>query len=130
MNVEIVSERVNPLLHRTELQCVLDYAKETPSRKELIQYVAQKKGVKENLVIIDEIKQEYGWKKSKAYVKVYDSEKAVAGIEKKHLVERSKKALAKEDVKEEAPAEAPVEKVEAPTEKTEETPAEEEKKEE
>ncbi len=93
MNITIENENVNRLLHRTELVCSIETDGTTPSRKELIRQIAAKKGVSESLVVVDKIKQEYGKKSSRAYVKVYESEKAAQAIEQKHQIERGKKAL-------------------------------------
>jgi len=92
MNITIENEKVNRLLHRTDLRCTIETGGVTPSRKELISQIAAKKGVDESLVVIDKIGQEYGKKTAHAYVKIYESEKAAQGIELKHKVERGKKA--------------------------------------
>ena len=122
MNVTIQEERVNRLLHRTELKCVIESGSSTPTREEVIRQIAAKKGVKESLVIVDSIRQEYGKKCSSAYVKVYESEKALKAIEPEHKVERARKALVpKEEKKEEAP---PAEEKKKETQEKEEAPKE------
>lgn len=147
MKIDIENERVNRLLHRTELKCTIETDGTTPSRKDLIKQIAAKKGVNENLVVVDNIEQEYGKKIASAYVKVYESEKAAQTIEPKYKVERGKKALeekpkaeapAEEKPAEEAPAEGEVAAEEKPVEEakegeqppTEEKPTEEKKEEE
>ena len=112
MKIDVESERVNRLLHRTEMWCSIDTGGITPSRKEVIQQIAAKKGVKEGLVVVDKIDQEFGKKVAKAYVKVYESEKAAQGVEPSYRHERAKKAMEEKPKKEEAP-------------KAEEKPAEE-----
>lgn len=102
MKIEFESEKVNRLLHRTELVCKIDTGGVTPSRKDLTAQVAAKKGVKDALVVVDNIGQEFGHKFAKAYVKVYESEKAAQAAEPKHLFARGKPKAAKEA---EAPAE-------------------------
>jgi small subunit ribosomal protein S24e len=88
MKVNIDNENVNRLLHRTEIRCTIDTGGVTPSRKELIAQIAAKKGVKENLVVIDRIDQEFGKKEAKAYIKVYESEKAAQSIDFAHKIAR------------------------------------------
>jgi len=81
LKVEITSERVNRLLHRTEVHCrIMDY-NVTPTRQELAKEIASKKHVDENLVVVDSIKQKYGCRESTSYVKIYESEKAVKKVE-------------------------------------------------
>ncbi len=126
MNIDVENETVNRLLHRTELQCKIETGGVTPSRKDIVKQIAAKKGVNENLVVVDKIDQEYGKKEARAYVKVYESEKAAQTVEPKYKIERDQKAMAKEEKKEPEPVqEAPAES-EAPAE---EKPAAEEKKE-
>ena len=105
MKIDVESERVNRLLHRTEMWCNIDTDGTTPSRKEIIQQIAAKKGVKEELVVVDKIDQEFGKKVAKAYVKVYESEKAAQGIEPDYRHERAKKAMEEKPKAEEKPAE-------------------------
>ena len=119
MNITIENETVNRLLHRTDIRCLIETGGITPSRRELISQIAAKKGVDENLVVVDKIEQEYGKKSASAYVKIYESEKAARAIELKHKVERSKKAP--KEKKEDAPA---GEKEAAPEEKKDEAPVE------
>ena len=119
MNLQILNERTNPLLHRTEINCVMEYDGTTPARKELIKAISAKRGVKENLVIVDAIRQEFGKKRAKCYVKIYQSEKSMQLVEAKHQIKRGSSekkgkaaaaaagaAAPAEEKKEEKPAEA------------------------
>ena len=128
MNLNIKQETVNRLLHRTELRCELESDGETPSRKQIIKSVAAKKGVDEKLVVVDNINQIYGQKAASAYVKVYESEKALKQIEPKYRMERDEKSESKKAAKEKAAA--PAEAAPAEEAPKEEAPAEEKPKEE
>ncbi len=127
MNVNIKEEIVNRPLHRTELFCELEFDAETPSRKQIIKNVAAKKGINESLVVVDRIDQPFGKKAGSAFVKVYESEKALKLVEPAYKTERDQKSESKKAAAAPAKEEKPAE--EAPTEKTEETPAEEPKEE-
>lgn len=91
MNINVENEKINRLLHRTEIKCRIDTDGRTPSRQEIVKKIAAKKGVNEDLVIVDRINQEYGKKEATAYVKVYESKKTAQTIEAKHKIERSNK---------------------------------------
>jgi ribosomal protein S24E len=109
MNVKITQETVNRLLHRTEFDVEVESEAETPSRRQIIQAIAAKKGVKnDKLVVVDNVKQEYGGKTSKAQVKIYESEKALKLIEPNYKLERDAKSETKKKAKAAgaAPAEA------------------------
>ncbi len=143
MNVNIKEEIVNRPLHRTELFCELEFDAETPSRKQIIKSVAAKKGINESLVVVDRIDQPFGKKAASAFVKVYESEKALKLVEPAYKMERdqkseTKKAAAKpaeekkenapaEEKKEDAPAEKPKEEAPAEEKPAEDAPAEEKK---
>ena len=91
MNFNIESEKVNRLLHRTEIKCRMETSGVTPSRQEITKTIAAKKGVNEGLVVVDRIDQEYGKKEATAYVKIYESEKTAEAVEQKHKIQRNKK---------------------------------------
>jgi len=97
MKVNIDNENVNRLLHRTEIRCTIDTGGVTPSRKELIAQIAAKKGVKDNLVVVDRIDQQFGKKEATAYIKVYESEKAAQTIDAEHKIARGQPKPAKKD---------------------------------
>jgi ribosomal protein S24E len=102
MKMDVVSEKKNPLLHRTEMEVSVEAEGATPSRAELQKLVAAKKGVAEGLVVVESMQQEFGRRAAKAFVKVYESEKARA-VEQEHVLARHQPKKKKE----EAPAEAP-----------------------
>lgn len=134
MNVNIKEEIVNRPLHRTELFCELEFDAETPSRKQIIKSVAAKKGINESLVVVDRIDQPFGKKAASAFVKVYESEKALKLVEPAYKMERDQKSETKKAAAKPAPAEeakpAEEKKENAPVEeKREDAPAEEKKEE-
>lgn len=90
MKLEILNERVNRLLYRTELDCKVEFEGPTPSRLELIREIASKKHVDEKLVVLDSVKQEFGKQECRFQVRIYESEKA------RNMVEGKKKEVKKE----------------------------------
>lgn len=86
MKLEILNERVNRLLYRTELDCKVEFEGPTPSRLDLIKEIASKKHVDEKLVVLDSVEQEFGKQECRFQARIYESEKArkmVEGKEKK-----------------------------------------------
>jgi small subunit ribosomal protein S24e len=88
MNLDIVNEKENNLLHRTEINARITFEKETPSRAEIVKLISAKKNVPENLVVVTNIRQEYGLRVAHADVRIYDSESAMKQIEKEYMIKR------------------------------------------
>lgn len=76
MELEVVSEKENPLLERKEIVLKMPVEKETPSRKELMPLLAKKYGNAEKLIFIEKIEHPYGTKHAKIYARLYSTEKA------------------------------------------------------
>ncbi len=112
MKLEINNEKVNRLLHRTELDCTITFVGATPTKKEITKEIATKKHAEEKRTIVDSIKQEYGKKEASFFAKIYESENSLEKVEGKQK-------------KEEEPAK---EKEEETSTEQKETPAEPEKK--
>lgn len=88
MNLDIVNEKENSLLHRVELKARVTFEKETPNRIEIVKLISAKKNVPENLVIVTNIGQEYGIRVANIDARIYDSESAMKQIEKEYMVKR------------------------------------------
>jgi len=126
MKIEITEDKKNPLLDRREVRFTVD-TKTTPSRKEIKSTIANSLKAKEDLLVIDTIRQISGKNLSEGYVKVYANTEALKEIELGYKLERG----TKEQKKPEEPAPAPEQKPpegEAPAAE-EEKPAEEAKEE-
>ena len=117
--MEIIKEREMKLLSRKRVVLMIDNNGATPSRQELIKQVAAKFKVKEDLVIIKHVYQQFGKNKTKLMVHIYKDKKKKDMFEHKSLLKKH------EDKPEPKPEEAPAE--EKPPE---EPPTEEEKAEE
>ena len=88
MKLEILSSRENKLLQRQEIEAALESSK-TPSRKETIAFLAAKTNAKENLVVIDSIKHEFGQHRSLIRAKVYSDEGTLKRLEASYLTKRT-----------------------------------------
>ncbi|MFH1752373.1 MAG: 30S ribosomal protein S24e [archaeon] len=133
MNLEIINKEKNDLLGRAEIKFEVK-ADKTPSRKELKKKIAALTNSKEELIIVDKIKQEFGFHKTTGLAKIYVNRIELEKTEPKYLLNRNegKKEEKKEEVKTAKVEEKKVTEPEKPKEETKEKPKEEvkEKKEE
>lgn len=135
MNLDIVERQKNPLLAREELTVVVEDIESTPAREELRAKLAANLNVKEDLLVIWSIKQEYGMRKTTVKAKLYDSKEDMERIELKHQLRRNfggpaeeKEKKPKEEVSEKKEdKDAKEKKVEEPKEKKEQATEEKEK---
>ncbi|MGC8675927.1 MAG: 30S ribosomal protein S24e [Candidatus Micrarchaeia archaeon] len=95
IDISVTSDKPNKLLKRRELECSASYDGSTVSRAELKNELVHKLALNPDLTVIVSIRQEYGLKRSKAVVHVYDTKEAM-GIAQKHLLERGVKKEKKE----------------------------------
>ncbi|RLF49503.1 MAG: 30S ribosomal protein S24e [Thermoplasmata archaeon] len=90
MEIEVVSERNNPLLRRVELRIRVEHkGKKTPTRDEVREAIAKIKKVQKDRVIVDYLHSEFGWGVSRGYVKIYDTKKDALEIEEEHILIRN-----------------------------------------
>jgi len=111
MDVEILTKRDNPLLHRTEVQFAVEHAKAlTPTREAVRDSLAALLKAQKERVIVDHVRTEFGRPRSTGYAKVYASVEDAKKVERPHILVRNKLAEAeKKEVKEKKapPAKAP-----------------------
>ncbi len=123
MNIEITSEKKNPLLGRREIQFEIQ-GRLTPARADLKSELAKKLKAKDDMVVIDVVEQRTGYNVVTGRAKAYDDGKV---MEKVELAYRSERDAKEKKEGEEAPAEkAPAEQKQEPKpeEKKEEKPEE------
>ncbi|MBN2477757.1 hypothetical protein JXB01_00525 [Candidatus Micrarchaeota archaeon] len=120
MNVENVEQKTNELLKRREIDAYVLFEEGTPARSEIKKAVCQKIGANPDLSVLREVKSEYGIKRVKVTVHVYEDMEHMKKLEAEYLLKRDK--IIGEKKEEAKPAE------EAPKkEKKEEKPKEAEK---
>lgn len=88
MKIQIENERQNPLLNRREIKFAVTYTGGVPNIKEVREALIKQTNAKENLTIVDSMKQEYGEKKLLCYAKIYADEKAMK-IEPEHKINKN-----------------------------------------
>ena len=90
MDVEIIDEEENPMLHRTDVRFQLTHDEATPSRLSVRDSLAAKVNKDAGEVVVHELDTKYGMRKTVGYAKVYDDADAAASVEQRHLLERNK----------------------------------------
>ena len=113
VEVNVVSEKENPLLKRKEITFEIKGIKATPSRNEIIKQIAAMKNAEEEKIVITEINQLFGKSMLTGTLNIYDDKETMRKIEPEYLMKRGKK-------EEKAEKEAPKEEKEKPTEEKKE----------
>lgn len=90
MKIQLLQSKKNKLLHREEMKLEVTESKTTPSRKELMERIAETAGTKPLLVVIQKIEQPFGTHTNKVFARAYESREMLEKTELKHLVGRDK----------------------------------------
>ncbi|MGD0953630.1 MAG: 30S ribosomal protein S24e [Methanotrichaceae archaeon] len=101
MDIKIIEEKNNPLLNRREIVFKVDHESATPSRKSIVDRIAATMNSKEGLVVIDNLKTEFGKRETIGYAKIYETEERAKQVERPHITERNT-FVAPEEAKKEA----------------------------
>jgi small subunit ribosomal protein S24e len=104
MEIDILEEEENPLLHRTDVTFEVIHDDATPSRLSVRDSLAAKLDRDSEEVVVHELDTKFGMRKTVGYAKVYDSAEDAADIEQEYMLERNK--IGTEEDAEEAEAEA------------------------
>ena len=101
MEINITQKTENPLLDRTEIEFDCTYQGEsTPKVLEVKSRLAAVLDADKKLLVVDNLNPQFGEGKAQGYAKLYDSEKSLTEIERKHILEKNQ-----EPQKEKAPEE-------------------------
>jgi small subunit ribosomal protein S24e len=90
MDVDIIAEDENPMLHRTDVRFQLQHDEATPSRLSVRDSLAAKLNKDSEEVVVHELDTKFGMRKTVGYAKVYDSPEHAQDIEQEHMLERNK----------------------------------------
>lgn len=111
MDIQVIQEKSNPLLNRREIVFKVTYDESTPSRKSIVDKIAATMNSKQGLVIVDNIKTQFGKREGIGYAKIYENADRVKAVERPHIVERN--TFTKPEAKAEGSKEEPKEAKEA-----------------
>ncbi len=103
MDIQVIQEKNNPMLNRREIVFKVTYDEATPSRKSIVDKLAATMNSKQGLVIVDNIKTQFGKREGIGYAKIYETAERVKAVERPHIVERN--TFTKPEAKAEGPKE-------------------------
>ncbi|MFB6155733.1 MAG: 30S ribosomal protein S24e [Haloferacaceae archaeon] len=90
MEVEIIEEDENPMLHRTDVRFEIIHDDATPSRLSVRDSLAAKLNKDSDEVVVHELDTKFGMRRSVGYAKVYDSPEFARDVEQDYMLERNK----------------------------------------
>lgn len=90
MDIDIISEDENPMLHRIDVTFELTHEDATPSRLQVRDSLAAKLNKDADEVVIRELDTKFGMRKSVGIAKVYETAEHAADIEQTYMLERNK----------------------------------------
>jgi len=90
MDIDIIEEKSNPMLHRTDVRFEMTHEEATPSRLSVRDSLAAKLNKDAEEVVVHELDTKFGMRKTAGYAKVYDSPEFAQDVEQDHMLERNK----------------------------------------
>lgn len=102
MELTIIEESENPLLHRIDVTFEVTHDDATPSRLSVRDSLAAQLNKDADEVLIHDMKTKFGMRTTRGYAKVYESPEFAREIEADHMLERNKISSDGESVEEEA----------------------------
>lgn len=104
MDIEIVEQEENPLLHRTDVRFQVTHDDATPSRLAVRDSLAAALDRDAEEVVIHELDTKFGMRKTIGYAKVYESAADAAAVEQEYMLDRNKISAGGEAAESEAEA--------------------------
>jgi len=90
MEVDIIAQEDNPMLHRTDVRFEVVHDEATPSRLSVRDSLAAKLNKDSAEVVVHKLDTKFGMRKTVGYAKVYDNPEAALDVEQQHMLERNK----------------------------------------
>jgi len=95
MDVDILSEEENPMLHRTDVTFEVVHDEATPSRLSVRDSLAAKLNKDADEVVVRQLDTKFGMRKTVGYAKVYETAEDARDVEQDHMLDRN--AITAED---------------------------------
>jgi small subunit ribosomal protein S24e len=89
LDIQVIEERNNPLLNRREVVFKIMHDEATPSRKSVVDRLAATMNSKVGLVIVDNLKTDFGKRETIGYAKIYETAERAKEVERPHIMERN-----------------------------------------
>lgn len=96
LKMEFIKDYENKLLGRREIIAKLEVSKETLSRQDAKAQIVKALKVDENLIIVKNIKTQYGSKYVEIIANIYENEKLLRLNSRAHLIKRNMKVAENE----------------------------------
>lgn len=90
MEIEILEEDENPMLHRTDLRVEIQHEDATPERLSVRDSVAAMLNKDADEVVVRKLNTQFGMRKTVGEIRVYEDQKYAQEIEQAHMLERNK----------------------------------------
>ena len=90
MEIEILEQEENPMLHRTDVRFQVVHDEATPSRLSIRDSLAAKLNKDSDEVVVHELDTKFGMRTTVAYAKVYESPEFARDVEQEYMLERNK----------------------------------------
>ncbi|WP_152039868.1 30S ribosomal protein S24e [Salinigranum salinum] len=90
MEIDIIDEDENPMLHRTDVRFEVVHDEATPSRLSVRDSLAAKLNKDSDEVVVHTLDTKFGMRKTVGYAKVYDSPEFARDVEQEYMLERNK----------------------------------------
>ncbi|MFB6130900.1 MAG: 30S ribosomal protein S24e [Salinigranum sp.] len=90
MEIEIIDEEENPMLHRSDVRFEIVHDDATPSRLSVRDSLAAKLNKDSDEVVVHELDTKFGMRRTVGYAKVYESPESARDVEQEYMLERNK----------------------------------------
>jgi small subunit ribosomal protein S24e len=100
MDIEIVEEDENPMLHRTDVRFEVTHEEATPSRLSVRDSLAAMLNKDSGEVVVHKLDTKFGMRTTVGYAKVYESPEYARDIEQEYMLDRNKIAADGEEAEE------------------------------
>jgi len=90
MDIDIIEEEGNPMLHRTDVRFSIVHDDATPSRLQVRDSLAAKLAKDSDEVVVHRLDTKFGMRKTIGYAKVYETPEHARDVEQDHMLERNK----------------------------------------
>jgi small subunit ribosomal protein S24e len=102
MEIDIISEEENPMLHRTDVRFEIVHEEASPSRLSVRDSLAAKLNKDSDEVVVHKLDTKFGMRRTVGYAKVYESPDFARDVEQDYMLDRNKIAADAEEAEAEA----------------------------
>ncbi len=90
MDIDIIEEDENPMLHRTDVRFEVRHEEATPSRLSVRDSLAAALNKDSSEVVVHKLDTKFGMRTTVGYAKVYETPEDALAIEQEHMLSRNK----------------------------------------